>query len=189
LSSHTPSMPHWCLPLEKSPRLPPHLERLPKPEADVKPEDLTADDVLNIQEKWVPVNEHYRNHFVVRLKRENFEKIPENETEMERLERIIKQDPILTLDEDKAYELSDRLEMQEGTVQWFTPRRRIPFGPPQRFMVPKDDEETVLMQDRVPEELTDLPIPPDPADEDTLKDMMRDRERAKKEAVATPAAA
>ena len=123
-----------------------------------------APSTPNIQERDIKVNEYKRDEFVVRLAKHLAPGPKENETELERLTREARGAPYLVVNEKQAMELKERFEMKEGDVQWFTPRRRIPFGPPQRFMVPKDSK-IQLEQDRQPEDYTGLPIPPDPDSE------------------------
>ena len=76
-----------------------------------------------------------------------------------------------------ATALGERLEMKLGDVLWSTPRRNIPFGPPQRFWVPKDSKIS-LEQDRKPSDYTALPIPPTPPEEKVLFD--KEMEKANK---------
>lgn len=149
-----------ALPLEKPNRLPVHL-RFDAPVIDIKPEDLQKDDVVNIQERYVAANEYYVDEFVVKLNREKFCPAPDDESVEDRIKREVLPDPVIYVNEKGADELAARLEMQEGGVQWFTSRRRIPFAGPQKFYV-RADADVDLRQDRLCEEYTDLPIPPSP---------------------------
>ena len=175
------------LPLEPDP--PNGIRRPPPPELDKETyplEDLKPEDVTSIQERCINVNEYYNKEFVVCL-REDFLPIPPNESPIDRVSREIKGPPVIVVPEEEAIKLGERLEMKLGDVQWFTPRRQIPFGPPQRFFVPKESR-IGLEQDRMPASYTDLPIPPTPEAEKKKIEAEIEKEKLKREKKASAGA-
>ena len=161
-----------ALPLGKANKLPVHL-RFDAKVIDVKPEDLQAADVIDIQERYLPVNDYYTDEYVVTLKKDKFWTLPEDASDDDKLKRDVHPDPVIYLKEAVAHSLGARLGMKEGAVQWYTTRRRIPFGRPQKFFV-HADRELALYQERICEDYTDLPIPPTPFDEAAALKKLKD---------------
>ena len=179
------------LPLDEPQRkLPPHLVQEPKV-LDVKPEDLEPSDVVNIQQRWVECNEYFKDDFIVRLDKTKpkFVPVPEGEEELDRMLREMRPAPIIIVDLKGAEALAERLEMQEGYVQWILPRRRIPFCAPQIVFVPKDDNTTNLEWDRVASSYEDLPVPPTPEKVKKQMEKQMEREKAREAKQAGGAAA
>ena len=133
-------------------------------EADIVLPELKADDVIKIIEKFLKVSkENYIGEYSIIIKGEGGEGSQRS----------------LKATEDEAWDLAERLEMKQGGVQWYTPRRRIPFGPPQIFWVPKDDETTKLKQEHEPKDMTELPIPPTIVKDTDSKDSKKDSKDSK----------